>query len=82
MRKLWRRLRSGGRDNVSCVILGRGESSAGVEKWINAGKSVPGIVGFAIGRTIFADALTELREGKINRDRSHCKNLRKLYAFL
>jgi len=65
--------RSGGRANVSCVILGRGESAAGVEKWINAGKSVPGIVGFAIGRTIFSDALTELRQGKINRDQAIAK---------
>jgi len=60
--------RAGGRNNVSCVILGRGESAEGVEKWIDAGKSAPGIIGFAIGRTIFSDALSELRQGKISRD--------------
>lgn len=76
--------RSGGRGNVSCVILGRGESAAGVEKWINAGKSVAGIVGFAIGRTIFADALTSLREGKISRDEAItkiCENYTHFYQI-
>jgi len=76
--------RSGGRQNVSCVILGRGESSAGVEKWINAGKPVSGIVGFAIGRTIFADALTALREGKISRDEAItkiCENYTHFYKM-
>lgn len=58
--------RSGGRASVSCVILGRGESKEGVEKWIKAGKNVPGIVGFAIGRTIFADSLNQLHLQKIS----------------
>ncbi len=58
--------RSGGRDNVSCVILGRGESNQGVEKWINAGKNVSGMVGFAIGRTIFAESLAALHQQKIS----------------
>ena len=60
--------RSGGRDKVSCVILGRGESKEGVERWINAGRQVPGVVGFAIGRTIFAEPLVSLHEGKISRE--------------
>ena len=60
--------RSSGRDNVSCVILGRGESKEGVEKWINAGKNVKGMVGFAIGRTIFAQSLTDLHQQKISEE--------------
>jgi len=74
--------RSGGRDNVSCVILGRGESKEGVEKWINAGKLVPGVVGFAIGRTIFAESLTNLHLQKISEKdavEQICKNYMHFY---
>lgn len=58
--------RSGGRDEVGVVILGRGESREKVEEWIQAGRDVPGVVGFAVGRTIFWQPLIDLRDGKIN----------------
>ena len=58
--------RSGGRGEVSCVILGRGESKEEVEKWIYAGRQVSGLTGFAIGRTIFSQALMDLHKMKIN----------------
>ena len=46
-----------GRDGVSCVVLGRGADSAQVDSWLRAGAGVPGYVGFAIGRSIFWDAV-------------------------
>ena len=49
--------RAGGRDGVSCVVLGRGADSAQVDSWLRAGAGVPGYVGFAIGRSIFWDAV-------------------------
>ena len=49
--------RSGGRDQVACIILGRGENAAAVERWLRAGANVPGVVGWAIGRTIWWDPL-------------------------
>jgi len=49
--------RSGGRDQVGCIILGRGEDAAAVERWLRAGAGVPGVVGWAIGRTIWWDPL-------------------------
>jgi len=49
--------RSGGRDQVACIILGRGENAAAVERWLHAGANVPGVVGWAIGRTIWWDPL-------------------------
>jgi myo-inositol catabolism protein IolC len=49
--------RSGGRDNVACVVLGRGADDKAVEHWLKQGAGVPGYVGFAIGRTIWWDAL-------------------------
>jgi myo-inositol catabolism protein IolC len=50
-------VRSGGRDEVACVVLGRGADDAAVEHWLQTGAGVPGYVGFAIGRTIWWDAL-------------------------
>jgi len=49
--------RSGGRDQVGCIVLGRGEDAAAVERWLRAGAGVAGVVGWAIGRTIWWDPL-------------------------
>jgi 5-dehydro-2-deoxygluconokinase len=50
--------RSGeGREGVTCVLLGRGASTAKVEQWLEAASTVDGFIGFAIGRSIWWDAL-------------------------
>jgi myo-inositol catabolism protein IolC len=59
--------RSGGREGVACIVLGRGASVARVEQWLRAGAGVPGYRGFAIGRTIWWDALIAFRDGKLSR---------------
>jgi myo-inositol catabolism protein IolC len=46
-----------GRDRVSCVVLGRGASDEKVDEWLRAGAGVEGYIGFAIGRSIFADSV-------------------------
>lgn len=60
--------RSGGRNHVVCIVLGRGADDAQVEHWLRAGSSVSGIVGFAIGRTIFWQPLVDYRDGKKTSD--------------
>lgn len=50
-------VRREGRDQVSCVVLGRGASDEKVDEWLRAGSGVPGYVGFAIGRSIFGDSV-------------------------
>jgi myo-inositol catabolism protein IolC len=45
--------RAGGRDRVECVVLGRGGNESKVVGWLETGASVPGFVGFAVGRTIW-----------------------------
>jgi 5-dehydro-2-deoxygluconokinase len=45
------------RDRVSCVVLGRGASDAKVDEWLRAGSGVEGYIGFAIGRSIFGEAV-------------------------
>jgi myo-inositol catabolism protein IolC len=49
--------RRDGRDSVSCIVLGRGASDDKVDEWLRAGAGLPGYVGFAIGRSIFSEAV-------------------------
>ncbi len=50
--------RSGeGREGVTCVLLGRGASTEKVEQWLREAAPVEGFIGFAIGRSIWWDAL-------------------------
>jgi myo-inositol catabolism protein IolC len=50
-------VRRWGRDKVACVVLGRGADENAVTHWLRQGAGVPGYIGFAIGRTIWWDAL-------------------------
>ncbi|HEX5225097.1 MAG TPA: DUF2090 domain-containing protein [Solirubrobacteraceae bacterium] len=59
--------RSGGRDGVTCVVLGRGADDAKVDHWLTQAAPVDGFVGFAIGRSIWWDPLKEYVDGKIER---------------
>jgi 5-dehydro-2-deoxygluconokinase len=60
--------RRGGRDDVGCIILGRGEDEAHVYTWLATAAGVPGFIGFAVGRTTFWDPLVAWREQKTSRD--------------
>jgi myo-inositol catabolism protein IolC len=51
--------RADGRDEVSCVVLGRGGNEEKVADWLRTGAGVPGYVGFAVGRTIWWDPLSD-----------------------
>ena len=60
--------RSGpGREGVTCVLLGRGASTAKVEQWLEAAATVDGFVGFAIGRSIWWDALKSFLANDLDR---------------
>jgi myo-inositol catabolism protein IolC len=60
--------RRDGRDGVVCVVLGRGADDAKVEDWLRQGAPVDGYAGFAIGRTIWWDALKGFLEGDVERE--------------
>src|SRR5680860_96757 len=61
-------VRSDGRSGVVCVVLGRGANDAAVDHWLRQGAGVPGYVGFAIGRTIWWDALEGYLAGDMTRE--------------
>jgi 5-dehydro-2-deoxygluconokinase len=66
---LARQTRKGeGREGVVCVLLGRGASDDKVDHWLRVAAPVEGFVGFAIGRSIWWDALKGFLDGSIDRD--------------
>ena len=61
--------RSGpGREGVVCVVLGRGASTEKVEEWLRAAAPIDAFVGFAIGRSIWWDALKGWLSGELERE--------------
>lgn len=60
-------VRSGGRSDVACVVLGRGADDAAVDHWLRQGAGVPGYRGFAVGRTIWWDPLKAHLEAGLDR---------------
>jgi myo-inositol catabolism protein IolC len=66
--------RSGeGREGVVCVLLGRGASDDKVDHWLRQAAPVEGFVGFAIGRSIWWDALKGFLDGNLDREAAAAK---------
>jgi myo-inositol catabolism protein IolC len=65
---LIKQTRSGeGRENVTSVLLGRGASDEKVDHWLQQAAPVDGFIGFAIGRSIWWDALKGFLEQGVDR---------------
>jgi myo-inositol catabolism protein IolC len=62
--------RSDGRDGVKCIVLGRGADEAQVIEWVKIGAAVDGFDGFAVGRTLWQDALKDYLAEKLTRDQT------------
>jgi 5-dehydro-2-deoxygluconokinase len=60
--------RRDGRDGVVCVLLGRGANDEKVDHWLTQAAPVDGFVGFAIGRSIWGDALKSFLDGSLERE--------------
>lgn len=56
--------RSDGRDNVVCIVLGRGADWGNVVNWLQVGAAVRGFAGFAVGRTLWRDSLRAYLAGE------------------
>jgi 5-dehydro-2-deoxygluconokinase len=52
------------------VVLGRGADDAKVDHWLRQGAPVEGYAGFAIGRTIWWDALKGFLGGDLEREKA------------
>jgi len=57
-----------GREGVKSVLLGRGASNDKVDHWLQQAAPVEGFIGFAIGRSIWWDALKGFLDGRLERE--------------
>ena len=48
-----------GRHDVGCIVLGRGVDDEKVTGWLETAASVPGFIGFAVGRTTFWEPVAD-----------------------
>lgn len=74
--------RRDGRDDVGCIILGRGEDDKKVREWLATAASVPGFVGFAVGRTDFWEPLVGWLAKKITREGAVAEVARRYREFV
>ena len=70
-----------GRDQVGCIILGRGENDQRVHEWLAVAASVKGFIGFAVGRTDFWEPLVGFRAKKITREAAVAEIARRYREF-
>jgi myo-inositol catabolism protein IolC len=80
--KLVAAVRRGGRNEVGCIILGRGEDDKKVQEWLTTASTVPGFIGFAVGRTSFWNPLIDWRSKKITRDAAVAEISRRYQQFV
>jgi myo-inositol catabolism protein IolC len=59
-----------GRSHVRCIVLGRNAPAAQVERWLRAAAAVPAFVGFAVGRSTFAEPLRTWRDRTATREQA------------
>ncbi len=74
--------RRGGRDHVGCIVLGRGEDDQQVREWLSTASTVPGFIGFAVGRTSFWNPLVAWRAKKITREEAVNDIVRRYQEFV
>ncbi|RDK05699.1 2-deoxy-5-keto-D-gluconate 6-phosphate aldolase domain-containing protein [Cupriavidus lacunae] len=63
-------VRRDGRGQVGCIVLGRGSDEHKVVNWLEAAAPVPGLIGFAVGRTTFWDAIADFGKKKMSRQQA------------
>jgi myo-inositol catabolism protein IolC len=74
--------RRGGREEVGCIVLGRGEDGKKVRDWLTVAAAVPGFIGFAVGRTVFWDPLVAWRATKKTRQETVAEVARRYKEFV
>ena len=60
--------RRGGRTSVGLIVLGRGVERDQVVHWLKIAASVPGFIGFAVGRTSFWQPLVDVEAKRISKE--------------
>jgi len=74
--------RAGGRHRVGCIVLGHGEDARQVREWLATAASVPGFIGFAVGRTCFWEPLVQLQAKEVSREAAVAEIARRYREFV
>jgi myo-inositol catabolism protein IolC len=74
--------RRNGRNQVACIVLGRGEDGEKVHQWLAIAASTPGFIGFAVGRTVFWEPLVAMRSKKVSREAAVAEVARRYQALV
>ena len=53
---------------MGSIVLGRGEDEAESIEWLGVAATVPGFIGFAVGRSTFLQTIVDWRAGKTTRE--------------
>jgi myo-inositol catabolism protein IolC len=61
-------MRSGGRDGVRAIVLGRDAPADRLDHWLAVAAPVDGFVGFAIGRSIWEDPISDHNQGRADHE--------------
>lgn len=68
MQSVVRVAQDGGRRDVGVVVLGRGASEEKVHAWLEIAAHTPGVIGFAVGRTVFKEPLLRYHQKQATRE--------------
>jgi myo-inositol catabolism protein IolC len=74
--------RRGGRNSVGLIVLGRGAERGRVERWLKTAASVPGFIGFAVGRTSFWQPLVDVEAKRISQEEAAIRIARNFEAWI
>ena len=73
--------RRDGRRGVGCIVLGRGADEEKVAGWLETAASVPGFIGFAVGRTTFWDPVADFLAHTTTRQEAAARIARRYRAW-
>lgn len=69
-KKQWKKIIDSVEKQDRIIFLGRGQDKKKVIKWLKAAAPFKEIIGFAIGRTTFLEALKKYNSGKISKEKA------------
>jgi 5-dehydro-2-deoxygluconokinase len=69
------------RNDVGIVVLGKNQTDDVVEVWLKTGAQVPGVIGFAVGRTVFLNALMKFQSNEYTHDQAVSEIAERFYHF-
>lgn len=73
--------RAGGRGHVCAIVLGRDAPAERLDHWLEVAAPIDGWVGFAIGRSIWEEPITDHNHGKTDDDTTVAQIAERYLAF-